>query len=463
MLNAVLPALRCRYLKHGHDACLAHATRQGSATADTTAGARPAPAADGTGGTASPGLDQQQKEQREKTLGVLRSSVTLLSLIACHAPRLVLDQAPLLLDVLRSALGPLRCAWTVRHCCLALKALAPLMHAAKGTSQTAPVAAVLGRAVPLLCAVLLASSEGQAARGPGAGQAHGPGAVQAQRQGVQEGAGATGLLEAGTWFSAAEAAIDALYCLHPKPYRVMEAVLKQYASTVQIPASAAAAGSAATVAYGSGTGTGSPSSADTGVGTESVGGSKVSVQRLARFMFIIGHCALRQLAAVDGLARDVRRQRNVERLGKEEAKAAAGGVVGAAGAKAAGRKVGAGRKGKGAGGRKSKGEEVEDEEEEMEESEEEERAGQGGQAGAGADAGAEAGADLAAQVGMGSAAADAALDPLKDAVERQILSDSHALLMVYAQVVQVRAGAGYGPFAQGSKAAQPAPALLQLP
>ena len=95
-----------------------------------------------------------------------------------------------------------------------------------------------------------------------------------------------------------EEAVNALYCLHPKPHEVMEAVLKEAASRAgQVEKGAVAA---------------------------SLSASSVPASRLSRFLFLVGHCALSHLAHVDGMAKRVRRERLVGSVEAAEGKATAG-------------------------------------------------------------------------------------------------------------------------------------------
>ena len=97
----------------------------------------------------------------------------------------------------------------------------------------------------------------------------------------------------------AEEAVNALYCLHPKPHEVMEAVLKEAASRAgQVEKGAVAASQSA---------------------------SSVPASRLSRFLFLVGHCALSHLAHVDGMAKRIRRERLVGGVEAAEGKAAAAG------------------------------------------------------------------------------------------------------------------------------------------
>ena len=91
--------------------------------------------------------------------------------------------------------------------------------------------------------------------------------------------------------------MDALYCLHPRPHLVMEAVLKQ--------AAAHAGGGSPETTHPAAAGAN-----NTGAGPETTAASPlVSASRLSRFVFLVGHCALSHLALVDGLAKRVRRER----------------------------------------------------------------------------------------------------------------------------------------------------------
>lgn len=176
------------------------------------------------------------------------------------------------------------------------------------------------------------------------------------------------------WYSAAEAAITALYALHPAPEHICAAILRRMAATAFTP----------TTAGESGPGGEGAADEDTAVAAVASGDlSSFSVPALSRFFFVLGHVALEHLVLVERSAKAVRRARNEAE--KKAAEARAERLTAQRGSKAASK---------------------DDEDEE----------------------------DINAELGVGSVAADAELDAIKDACEAQILR-SAGLLGPYAKLV----------------------------
>ena len=106
-----------------------------------------------------------------------------------------------------------------------------------------------------------------------------------------------------SWYSAAEAAIAALYVLHPAPEHVCAAILRRMA--VAAFATAAAGESADTEESGEagGPAAAAPIAADADL-------SSFAVRPLSRFFFALGHVALQHLVLVERCAKAVRRARH---------------------------------------------------------------------------------------------------------------------------------------------------------
>ncbi len=176
-----------------------------------------------------------------------------------------------------------------------------------------------------------------------------------------------------SWYSAAEAAITALYNLHPSPEHICTAIVRHIASNAFETATnnaeadgedQAAAIEAATAAITSGS-------------------SELSAAALSRFFFVLGHVALEHLVLIERTAKAVRRARmEAEKRAAEEKN----------------ERQNAKKSGKG---------KADDEEEDE---------------------------DINAELGVGSVAADAELDAMKEACETQILAAQN-LLGPYAALV----------------------------
>ncbi|KAG1667780.1 hypothetical protein FOA52_010817 [Chlamydomonas sp. UWO 241] len=203
----------------------------------------------------------------------LRACAAVVSMVSAHAPRIAVLKASIVLEVLSAATGTLQDAWVARHCLSALKSLAPLLLPTTAAGSTADAAAILTAAHTAACRVMLTSGMGQ-----------------------------------GTWHSAAEAAVDAMYALHPRPYVLMQTVLQAAAKGLL------------------------PSSSSSGDGATAFSNDRmlcpVSAARLGRFLFLVGHIAINQLALIDNLARAIRKGRATGALAAAEASAAGGGAAG---------------------------------------------------------------------------------------------------------------------------------------
>lgn len=263
---------------------------------------------------------------------MLRAAMTLASMIAGCAPSMVAPHLERLMEALATAHDELGDAWAVRYGCALLQQLAPQVKAL-------PLPAAK-RVFALLARVLLAPSA----------------------------------LPEANWYSAAEAAVAALYTVHPKPGQLMAPILAALSKSA-LPGAAAMAAAAE---GGEGNPTAPPGAA-----------AMASCQPLGHFVFVLGHAALHHLLLIDNLSKAVRQARSA----KEKAGLAAAEEAAAHRLAAAAAPTGKGRK-----------------------------AAQPAAAAAAA-AAAEAD-DIASQVGFGTAAADAALDLLKEAVEGEIMAGS---------------------------------------
>lgn len=180
-----------------------------------------------------------------------------------------------------------------------------------------------------------------------------------------------------SWYSAAEAAITALYNLHPAPEHICAAIVRKIAYTAFITNNNNASGEEAT---------GEEEAAVIEAATAAIASdssSELSSTALSRFFFVLGHVALEHLVLIERTAKAVRRAR------MEAEKRAAEDKVERHNA----RKSGKGNVG---------GDEEDD--------------------------------DINAELGVGSVAADAELDAMKEACETQILAAQN-LLGPYAALV----------------------------
>ena len=179
-----------------------------------------------------------------------------------------------------------------------------------------------------------------------------------------------------SWYSAAEAALAALYNLHPAPEHICAAIMRHVATS--------AFSAAATITdSANGEAADQEESAkfeDTASGT---GPSAVSAAALSRFFFVLGQVALQHLVLIERVTKKVRRAR------------------------------------------------MEAEKRAAEDKVERQQAKRSGKASAAAEADDE---DINAELGVGSVAADAELDAMKEACEGQILS-AQSLLGPYARLV----------------------------
>ncbi|GAX78483.1 hypothetical protein CEUSTIGMA_g5922.t1 [Chlamydomonas eustigma] len=321
-----------RYLKNGHEACL----------------------------NAAAGGSVEQKEYLLKASQLMQNCMVLLSMVAEHAPRLVVSQIPLILQVISSASGRLQDAWTARYCCIALGHLAPVLLPQPGTP---------GQPSKQGSAAYPASSSAEAEAGATlASSCYSPLCRVMLTRGLGQ----------STWYSAAEAAVSALYCLHPRPHSVMEGVLRQAAA-----AAAATASSCFTnpTAF-------SPL-------------TSMSALMLSRLLFLIGHCALSHLAMVDSMAKRLRRVRMMmDRPGDQDPIS----------------------------------NKTAEESSQQGSSTQQQQPAAGSNGGGGGEINNE---DIAAQIGLGSQAAEAQLDVLKESIEKEILqAEVGCMLGMYASVVQ---------------------------
>ncbi|KAG7674430.1 hypothetical protein Ndes2437B_g00695 [Nannochloris sp. 'desiccata'] len=181
-----------------------------------------------------------------------------------------------------------------------------------------------------------------------------------------------------SWYSAAEAAITALYNLHPAPEHICAAIVRHIAYTAfetssnNNNSSGEEAGNEEQAAI---------EAATTAIASDS--SSELSSTALSRFFFVLGHVALEHLVLIERTAKAVRRAR------MEAEKRAAENKIERHNAKSSG-----------------KGNASDEEEDE----------------------------DINAELGVGSVAADAELDAMKEACETQILAAQN-LLGPYAALV----------------------------
>lgn len=324
-------------------ACAAKAQLRGGAARAAQNNSSPAAAAAAAPTTA--------EEAFARALQMARCSSTLVSMIAAHQPSSVAPHLDRLLDALAAAHGDLGDAWVTRYGCATLQALGPHLKAA----PPLPVAAAVPgkKMFALLARVLLAGAA----------------------------------LPEENWCSAAEAAVAALYALHPSPQQLVAPVLANMAS---------AAFPGAAISSGGGSANG-----DVVAVAEDL--SSVGVQPLSHFLFALGHAAIHHLVLVDRLAKAVRQAR----AAKERAA-----LITAASAPAAPAAASGSGRGK-----------------------------RGSDSGAAAAPPAPPGAndDIASQVGFGSVAADAALDLLKEGVESELMAGGN-LVGAWGGVVAALAG-----------------------
>ena len=180
-----------------------------------------------------------------------------------------------------------------------------------------------------------------------------------------------------SWYSAAEAAITALYNLHPAPEHICAAIVRHIAYNAFTTTTNSASIEEAT---------GEEQAAAIEVATTAIASdssSELSSTALSRFFFVLGHVALEHLVLIERTAKAVRRAR------MEAEKRAAEDKVERHNAKKSGKGTVGG-----------------DEEDE----------------------------DINAELGVGSVAADAELDAMKEACETQILAAQN-LLGPYAALV----------------------------
>lgn len=232
-----------------------------------------------------------------------------------------------------------------------------------------------------------------------------------------------------SWFSAAESAITALYCLHPAPEHLVSSILKHMARQ-------AFSQSQSVGVVGTDDATTemtmepmedammnedgdddqpSPPPPPAGVPKTAVhlnvcGDQDVQSSTLSRFMFILGHSGLQHLVYVEKVCKAVRKARNdaEKRMAEDKADRAT----------AAAQKNNKKSKKK----RKSKNDEDGSEEEEGSEEEVEEEEEDDDD-------------DINAELGVGSVAADAELDASKEAAEKQLLRSASSVLAPYARLV----------------------------
>ncbi|KAK9823736.1 hypothetical protein WJX72_005030 [[Myrmecia] bisecta] len=176
--------------------------------------------------------------------GEVRAALSLISMAGADKPELVADH---LTDLLKIGFEQQRDPLVTRSACLALQCLQPASDAA-AQAALQPVFQALTR-------VLVASP----------------------------------LPDAG-WYSAAEAAMAAIYTLHPAPQALCSAVLQHTAASVLAPPSPG------------------PEATEEGPGV-AVLHATVSAAALSRFLFLLGQVALKHLVHVEGLARAIRRKR----------------------------------------------------------------------------------------------------------------------------------------------------------
>jgi len=221
-----------------------------------------------------------------------------------------------------------------------------------------------------------------------------------------------------SWFSAAESAITALYCLHPAPEHLVSSILKHMARQAfsQSQSGGGATDDAPTTEMmmeaiedammneddGGGNDSDDQPSPSAGVRKTAVylnvcGSQDVQSSSLSRFMFVLGHSGLQHLVYVEKVCKAVRKARNdaEKRMAEDKADRATAAAQ-----------------------KKSKNEEDgSSEEEENSENEEEEEE------------------DINAELGVGSVAADAELDASKEAAEKQLLRSASSVLAPYARLI----------------------------
>jgi len=231
-----------------------------------------------------------------------------------------------------------------------------------------------------------------------------------------------------SWFSAAESAITALYCLHPAPEHLVSSILKHMARQAFSKSQSQSGGGAtddapttemmmeaiedAMINEDDDRGNDSddqpsPSARvrKTAVHLNVCGNQDVQSSSLSRFMFVLGHSGLQHLIYVEKICKAVRKARNDAEKRRAEDKADR--------ASAAAQKKNS-KKSK----TKSKNEEDDSsEEEENSENEEEEEE------------------DINAELGVGSVAEDAELDASKEAAEKQLLRSASSVLAPYARLI----------------------------
>ncbi|MEW5302114.1 MAG: hypothetical protein WDW36_004924 [Sanguina aurantia] len=219
-----------------------------------------------SGGLGSTGSGSAKVKAQASTQ---RNCSTIIAMLAPHLPKQLLHSVPDVMRVLTGAIETQQDAWTVRHLCKALGCLSQALDVSLQRDML-----LLSELSQALVRVLSLSS-----------------------------------LPLPHWFTAAEAAVGAIYALHPEPHAFMEPILQHTAAAV-FPRDS-------NPQQGAGNG-------DTESGQQQQQRSRpscmVSTQLLSRFVFLLGQVAIQHLVLVDGSSKRIRH----ERVRKEKELAAAG-------------------------------------------------------------------------------------------------------------------------------------------